>query len=397
MLANSNIMKIDNQVCIYTLDNVYSNDPLEFERVMLSKIPSLKDTQRKEVYKYIVLKTTKKGEYSSPKYIGLKSAILDIETMQQLPYSPNLIINNRIDYDYKEDAYHELLDKTLDKVCCYDQEVRDLLEEMIGYSLYRKNTMQSAFILTGEGSNGKSTTLNLIKKLLGKQNYTSLDIRELEENFKPAELYNKLANIGDDISSKYLEGSSIFKKVVTGESFIANRKFGQPFELESYATQIFCANTLPNVNDRTDGFSRRLIIIPFNAVFSSKDADYDPFIEDKLMTDEAMEYLLKIGIKALIRVLTTKKFTVSKRAEQEKQAYMVENNNVLQWFYDANPKIENESTNDVYTQYGVWCNKNGYKPLSKSNLGREIKKHYKYGSKPQSINGSIVRIYVKEE
>jgi putative DNA primase/helicase len=396
MLANSNIMKIDNQVCIYTMDNVYSNDPEEFERVMLSKIPSLKESQRKEVYKYIVLKTTKKGEYASPKYIGLKNSILDIETMDELPYSPRLIINNRVDYNYNPYAYHEIMDKTLNKVSCNDPEIRMLLEEMIGYSLYRKNNMQVAFILTGEGSNGKSTILNLIKKLLGKQNYTSLDIRELEDTFKPAELYNKLANIGDDISNKYLEGSSVFKKVVTGESFVAQRKYAQPFELESYATQIFCANQLPNVNDRTDGFSRRLIIIPFNAKFSSKDADYDPFIEDKLMQPEAMEYLLKISIDGLKRVLSSKQFTKSSKADLEKEAYMLENNNVLQWFYDADPKIENESTSDVYQQYQMWCGRNGYKALSKSNLGREIKKQYGYSSKPMSVDGNVVRVYIKE-
>ena len=47
---------------------------------------------------------------------------------------------------------------------------------------------------------------------------------------------------------------------------MAQRKYGQPFELESYATQIFCANELPPVNDRTDGFSRRLNIIPYRQV-----------------------------------------------------------------------------------------------------------------------------------
>ena len=106
-------------------------------------------------------------------------------------------MNNQIPFDYDPNAKCDLLDKTLDKVCCYDPQIRTLLEEMIGYSLYRKNSMQSCFILTGEGSNGKSTILNLIKRLLGKANYTSLDLRELEDTFKPAELYQKLANIGD--------------------------------------------------------------------------------------------------------------------------------------------------------------------------------------------------------
>lgn len=396
MLTNSNILKINNQVHIYTMDNLYSNNPEEFEKQMISKIPSLRDTQRKEVYKYVSLKCTLEGEFSSPKYLGMKSSILDIETMEEFPYSPKFIVNNRIPYDYDEKAYSEIMDKTLDKVCCYDKDIRALLEELIGYSLYRKNLMQVCFILTGEGSNGKSTILNCIKKLLGKQNYTSLDLRELEENFKPAELYNKLANIGDDISSKYMEGSSIFKKVVTGESFIVARKFGQPFELESYATQIFCANEMPQVHDKSDGFTRRIVIVPFNAKFSNKDADYDPFIEEKLLTDESIQYLLRLAIDGLKRVIYNKHFTKSDVGEKEKADYMKSNNNVLEWF-ESDPHIENESVSEIYEVYRVWCVQNGCNAVKKLNLSKEIKKKYGLISKVTTIDGKSLRIYAKED
>jgi len=396
MLVNSNVAMINNQPHIYTQDQLYSNDPNEFEKIMISKIASLKDAQRKEVYKYISLKCGNKEEFSHPKFVGLKNDVLDIQEMTRLPYSPKLIINNRIDYDYKDNSYSEIMDKTLDKVCKCDPQIRSLLEEMIGYSLYRKNTMQVCFILTGGGSNGKSTILNAIKRLLGKGNYTSLDMRELEDNFKPAELYSKLANIGDDISTKYMDNSSIFKKCVTGESFIVSRKYGQPFELESYATQIFCANDLPQVKDKSDGFNRRIVIVPFNATFTRYDNDYDPFIEDKLMTEESMEYLLKISIEGLRRVLLNKAFTKSSAGEIEKGEYVKLNNNVLEWF-DYEPKIENESVSDVYLVYKVWCADNGCQAVKKIHLSKEIKKTLNLSSQPKSIDGKTVRVYVKDE
>ena len=395
MLSNANIMKIDGQIHIYTSDHLYSNDQKEFEKAMISKIPFLKENQRKEVYKYIELTCTRKGEFANPKYVGLKRSILDIQTMEEIPYTPNLVINNRIDFEYDPKCYSEVMDKTLNKVCMYDPQIRLLLEEMIGYTLYRKNLMQVCFILTGEGSNGKSTILNIIKRLLGKQNYTSLDLRELEDTFKPSELYNKLANIGDDISAKYLDNSSVFKKVVTGESFVVQRKYGQPFELECYATQIFCANELPQVHDKSDGFSRRIVIVPFNARFSKTDADYDPFIEDKLLTDESVQYLLNIAIQGLRRVLLTKGFTKSTVGESEKDDYIKLNNNVLEWF-DSEPKLENESVTDVYLAYQVWCSQNGCQPVKKINLSKEIKRKFGLESIPKYVNGKTVRIYGKE-
>jgi len=394
MLANSNILLIDNQVHIYTTDNLYSNDAMEFEKQMLQKIPSLKDNQRKEVYKYIALKVRKKGEFSNARYVGLKDTILDIQEMTEFEYTPKWIINNKIPFNYNSNAYSEVMDKTLNNVACHDPQIRKLLEEMIGYTLYRANTMQSCFILTGEGSNGKSTILNIIKRLLGKGNYTSLDMRELEETFKPAEMYNKLANIGDDISNKYMENSSVFKKVVTGESFIAQKKYGQPFELECYATQVFCANELPQVSDKSDGFSRRIVIVPFNAKFSKDDVDYDPFIEDKLLADESVEYLLKIAIEGLRRVLINRKFTKSDVGEKEKQEYNMLNNNVLEWL-DTKPLIVNNAISEIYLQYKVWCGESGSHPVKKLNLSKTIRKELGLVSKTKTIDGKSVRIYAE--
>lgn len=393
LLNNANIVMVNGQCNIYTKTGLYSNDPMDFERVMIDKIPGLKDAQRKEVYKYLCLKCWKEAEFADPKFIGMKTSVYDMETGEFKPYAPDVLIQNKIDFDYDPDAYCEVMDKTLDKVCCHDKDLRSLLEEMIGYTLYRSNSMQKCFILTGEGSNGKSTILNCIKKLLGKQNFTSLDLRELEDSFKPSEMYNKLANIGDDISAKFIDNSSTFKKCVTGESFMAQRKYAQPFALECYATQIFCANELPAVADKSDGFARRIILVPFNAKFSKKDADYDPFIESKLLTEESMQYLLKLAIEGLRRVLTNKSFTISSKSEQDKKEYMKYNNNVLDWL-EGNPKIENESINDVYLAYQVWCRQNGCQSVKKLNLSKEIKK-LGYGSEVRSIDGKSVRIYVK--
>jgi putative DNA primase/helicase len=342
------------------------------------------------------LKVEREIELSSPTLIGLKTQILDLESMQLLDYHPKYVISNTIPYDYNPNAYDPIVDKTLDKLACGDKQIRTLFEEMVGYSLYRKNLMQQCFILTGEGSNGKSTALNMIKKLLGKGNYSSLDMRELEDTFKPAELHGKLANIGDDISAKYMDNSSVFKKVVTGESFVVQRKYAQPFELESYATQIFCANELPRVQDKSDGFSRRINIIPFNAKFSKHDPDFDPFIEDKLLADGAMEYLLKLAIEGLRRVLLNRQFTVSTKGEQEKSDYKIHNNSVLDWIYNGDPKIENESSTDVYLQYKIYCGENGEVAMKKGNMTSIIKRELGFDVAVKRVEGKSTRVFVKE-
>lgn len=374
MLANSDILKIDDQLHIYTRDKTYSNDPLEFEKRMLDKVKSLKDTQRKEVLKYVSLQCRRTGENSDPKFIGLKNTILDIETMEVFPYSPDYIINNRIDYDYDPDAKSEIIDTMLNNVSCGDKNLRAVIEEMVGYSLYRSNDMDLTFFLTGGGSNGKSTILEMMQRLIGEKNYEALSLADLEDKFKPADLYHKLVNFGDDISSAFFEATDMFKKLASGDKINAQRKFGHPFNFASYATLIYCANTMPAVNDRTEGTSRRMVIIPFNNKFSKDNTEnFDPFIRDKWKKDEAMEYLLKLGIEGLRRLLYNKDVTTSDACINEKDQFIRENNPVIEWL-ETEPELIGQSTEGVYVHYCNWCSANGIRPLGLGKLSRELKK-----------------------
>ena len=81
MLANSHILKIDNVPHIYTNNHVYSSNQKDFEKVMIGKIPSLKEAQRKEVYKYIGLKVQKEANVASPSLIGVRDGILNLRDM----------------------------------------------------------------------------------------------------------------------------------------------------------------------------------------------------------------------------------------------------------------------------------------------------------------------------
>jgi putative DNA primase/helicase len=389
--AEEHIIKINSQLHIYR-DGIYKSDPLEIESSMIKHLPELTKSKRNEIYSYLQL-IAEDVEPSDAKYIALASGVLDINTMTITDFSPDLILQNKIKYNYLPSAYDSVVDRTLDKICCNDKDLRKLLEELVGYLLFRRNEMGKCFILTGSGSNGKSTFLDMTKNLLGSDNYSSLGIDELGERFKTAELFHKLANIGDDISKKYIDDNAIFKKLVTGETVNVERKGKDPFEFNNYAKLLFSANKLPRINDTSDGLMRRLVIIPFNAVFSEKDADFDAFIKDKLLTKSAMEYLLKLGIEGLKRVLTTG-FTEPSVVTKEKKEYEMINNPVLT-FINEGIKIENEPSKDVYRKYSTWCYENGLKPLSHVEFGREINKHG-FESKVKRVNGKTIRIYIKD-
>lgn len=231
---DSHIVKINGRLHIYQ-DGIYTPSGEAIEKAMVTLIPSLKDAQRKETLKQLnLICDTRKP--SQPELIAFSNGIYNLKDDSFADFSPDVVITNKIPWPYNPAAYNELLDHTLDKIACGRTEIRALLEEMVGSTFYRSNTVAGggSFILTGEGANGKSTLLDALKNLLGDQNIASLDLKELGDRFKTAELFGKLANIGDDIGSDYIANVATFRKLVTGQRVSPKRKGKTP--LSSTAT-----------------------------------------------------------------------------------------------------------------------------------------------------------------
>lgn len=390
LAREEHIVRINDVLHIYDT-GVYVNSFREIEVAMIRHIPALTQSQRREVLAYLEL-VAEKTEVSLPNFVALGNGIYDLKTDQLREYSPEIVIKNRIPVSFSPDVYDQTVDKTLNKICCQDAELRLLLEEAVGYILLRRNELGKLFILTGSGSNGKSTFLDMLKFFLKPENFSALALEEIGQRFKTAEMFGKLANLGDDISNQYIQETAVLKKLVTGETVNVERKGKDPFEFDNYAKLIFSANDIPRMNDLSDGLKRRLVIIPFNAKFSDTDVDFDPNITDKLQTDNAMRYLLRIGLEGLKRVLSANRFTKPAVVRKALEVYEMENNPLL-GFLEEHTKIENELVKDVYLRYDIWCRQANLKPLSRPVFGREMGKHG-YKSKPVSINGESSRIYV---
>ena len=389
LITEEHIVKINEQLHIYK-DGYYSNNIIDIEKSMLKYIQNSTKTPRGEILRYLELLCSNK-QITNSKYIVFNNGVFNLETKELLDYSPEYIIKNKIPHNYNQAVYHELLDKTLNKIACNDKKLRATIEEMIGYTLLRRNELGKSFILTGNGSNGKSTLLDLIMELLGEDNVSSVSLKELNDRFKTFQLDGKLANIGDDISNEYIQDNSTFKKLVTGEKVNVERKGRDPYDFKNYSKLIFSANELPRINDLSGGLKRRILFIPFNAVFSKKDPDYDPFIKDKITTPGALEYLLKIAIDGLYRILENNNITVSKASQEVWNEYEQINNPVVS-FIEEN-KIENESINDVFRKYQMWCVESGLKPLSKIVFGKEVRKQGFNSNKSVKIEGKVTKIY----
>ena len=404
LIDTYNIITVNNQLYVYE-DGYYQQDEKIIERKMIDLYPGIKQSQRSEVLSYIRIKThIHSGDLKvNPYIINLKNTRFDIRTSKCLEFTHEAIEFDRIPVVYDPSAYCADLDKMLNRVFLADREVIDLFEEMIGACLLKHNRYQKAFMLYGVGSNGKSTILNLIKTFLGSRNYSSMALEKVTERFNTAELENMLANIGDDIDNVTIKDTGTLKKLFAGNSIQVERKGERPYSIEPFATHIYSANYIPRSFDKSDGFYRRWLFIPFNAKFSPQDPDYDPLIEDKITSDNALSYLLNIGIRGAQRLIKNGKFTEPQSVKDALEAYKNDNSTTLSWIedkcYDAE-YFTKKPANQLYSDFVEWCKQSGIKSnniTGKKTFNKEIISHFNFEDKIRQKSGGERYFVVKIE
>ena len=301
--------------------------------VIRENIPDIKKNQKAEVFDCLRDITECKAQ-ADARYIAFRNGVLDIVTGQMQPFSPDLVITNQIPWDYNPEAYSELADDTLNKLACGDQPIRALLEECIGYCFYRANDYKKSFMLTGKGNNGKSTFLDCVKAILGDWNIS--------------------------------------------------------------------ANDIPRMKDKTGAVLRRLVIIPFNARFTKYlpsgeiDPDYNPKIRYELVEQSSVEYLIRVGVEGLKRIIENNEFTKSEKVAEQIDEYENENNPIKAFIDDCGVEmIEDEPTGDVYSRYQVFCADCGMQPMSNIVFSKQINKRLGFETVVTKVGGKSIRIFRK--
>lgn len=394
---NHHIIKINGQLHIYK-DGIYTSGQSEIEQAMIKHIPNLNRAKRGEVLAYLDLLVMQNTEPAAANYIAFKNGILNLDDGSFHEYSPDWIITNKINWCFNLAARSELVDQTLNKIACQDPNIRALLEESIGYCFYRRNELRKCFILTGDKANGKSTFLDMVKTILGDDNTSALDLKELGDRFKTAELFGKLANIGDDIGDEFIANPAVFKKLVTGDRINVERKGQDPFDFNNYAKFLFSANNIPRIKDKTGAVLDRMAIIPFNATFSKDDPDYRPYIKYDLRKEENIEYLIKLGIQGLKRVLANHEFTASDKVQKELDTYEETNNPIVGFFKECgSDEIENQPTKIVFEKYQSYCLINNLQAMSRIEFSRQITKHFDLEIINKKIMGEKQRVFAKKK
>jgi len=316
--------------------------------------------------------------------ICLQNGILNIDTLKVDKFTPSIVFLNKINASYNPTADCPKIKEFLKQVLMKREEWGDegadrtdliTIQEFTGYLLYKKIIFNRAVMLYGEGENGKSTCINLIKKFLDVKNISNIAIQKLESNnFAVSHLEGKLANLHSDLPKTALKETSKFKQLTGGDSVNAEKKFKDTYSFTPYAKMMFAANTLPMTYDDTRAFWRRWLIFNFPNCFEENKEGTKKNIIEELTTEGELSGMLNWAIEGLKRLLTKQKFTINKSTNEIREEYIRRSDSIGAFILDR--IIETPGKHIIkkilYQAYVDYCRKRAYDMVTENVFHRRF-------------------------
>lgn len=323
-------------------------------------------------------------------YIVLENGIYWWRDATLEPHSPALGAMTKLPITHDAGAIPHSFIEWLGQVLGDDPDLHRHMWEVIGYLLMTGNPLQKIFMLYGEGGNGKGTMLRVIRRLLGRDNYSSISMHQLvDDRFATAGLYGKTANISGDLSSRFLSDPQVLKEITGGDSISASRKFGHSFEFVPYAVPIFASNEFFRTSDNSVGWRRRWEVIDF-----VQRVEGNGGFDEQLLFDDAAG-IFNYAMEGLRTLMHRGKFQPPQAAQEATTRLHDAADPLLLWLdedeaVDRGPELSSPSA-DVYKRYSGWSRRNGYSPMASGPFGLRLKQLGITRTRPREGVSRIVR------
>jgi putative DNA primase/helicase len=337
-----------------------------------------RDAPRQEFLKRIQVTNVCVQEWfreNSVRKMNFQNGVLDLDTMEMSENSPKHGFMTVLPYSYDPEARAPHFEKFLDDVTLGREELKETLLEFAGYSLSGdKCWEQKAMILLGEGQNGKSKFVQILRELAGSSAVSALSLSDLDDEKNRFQLEKSLFNVSEE-TPKYLVDSSIFKNLVSGGDILAKKLYENSYTMRNKAKFWFLCNELPKTYDFTHGMFRRLVIVPFDATFSGKNED--KHIEQKLLPE--LPGILNMCLAAYFRMQKRGSLIKSEVVANRLREYKEDVDVVRRWVKDnleILPEINGKYTASkvIYGKYSNDMRLENEKPIPECPFLRRVAK-----------------------
>lgn len=352
---------------------LYSNDMLE--GILKSYIAAYDETlikmgQVREALQNLLTDLNYVGQddlNADEHIINFRNGLLyvDANELRFMPHSPEVFSTIQIPCDWTgHSAPTPVFDRYMRTLTDGDSEKERLLLEFNGAvisNIKGWRTKKSLF-LVGKGDTGKSVLKSLTERLLGRDNFIGIDLKEIEARFGTGTIYGTRLAGSSDMSFMSVDELKTFKKLTGGDSVFAEFKGQQGFQFTYNGMLWFCMNRLPKFGG-DDGqwvYDRIMVVDCPNVI--PKDAQ-DKLLLDKLYAER--DGIVYRYVKALQTVMANGyRFSEPESVTAARQQYRDSNSTVISFFEECMCELPNGKINPhcttgvIYKVYTAWCSDN---------------------------------------
>lgn len=356
----------DGRLFIYTKKGVYEEPSL----VMLGKLirhvmhegkaNSWKSSIETEIVRTLQREAPVVTEMNAQHdVLNLRDGMLNLSTYQLHPHSPDYLSTVQIPIYYNREATAPKFLQFMSDITLNNKELIAVHQELIGYWLTGETKAEKAVFYYGSGANGKSVLAAILSELVGLQNVSSVPLSQFSDQFGMESMIGKSLNISaeNEMGGKALKTDN-FKAIVSGDPITINIKYRSAISYRPYCRLLFLVNNLPDSSDVTEGYFRKLMIIPFSKTFKKEDQNVN--LKSELL--EELPGILNWAIQGLKRLRERNyQFSPCTVIEESERNYFEEQNPVLD-FCQAHVILEEDMStkqSDFHKMYLWWLKNQG--------------------------------------
>lgn len=348
------------------------------------------------ILRYLKAETTTEELFNRKPVFNFRNCVLDLLTGEKLNHNPSFMSTVQVPYDYDEKADCPQWKKFISEIMAGRELSIKLLQEMTGYILYEDSSLQKCFFLMGDGANGKSVLLNVLRAVFSEANVSSVEMSSLIEPFQRINLLTSLVNISTETSSNVKGAESIFKQIVVGDTINGCYKNKDFVNFKPRCVMISACNEYIKSRDTTSGFLRRICFIDFPCKFEGEKADVE--LESKLCTE--LSGIFNWAYEGYKRLRKQKKFTETPEQKKMIEEFVQIMNPVAAFIREffSTTYMDSIERGVLYKNYVSWCKEAGHEAQSRNKFIQSFRKTVKQVM-PNVIEVTIggVRYFKRDE
>lgn len=368
------------KVTVLSIYGEAAAEPNDTERAKKAKWATQSESA-KQINAMIELAKTEPGLYIKPDDLDQNPLLLGVTNGTVNLRSGSLQASNRSDFitksactKYDSSASCPTWTKFLYEIMGGDAEMIEFLQRAIGYALTGSTKEQCLFILYGNGANGKSTFLNVLRDLFGDYAMnTPAETLMVQQNNSVRNDIARLQGVRLVTAIETEDGQrlaeALIKSVTGGDAISVRFLYGEYFDFVPAFKLFLAANHRPIIKGDDFAIWRRVRLIPFEVTVTEEKQDRD--LLEKLRAELpgiliwAIEGCLKwqaTGLKPPSKVMA---------ATEEYRCDM----DVLQQFLGECCRVDPLATvgaTELYKQYCQWAEMNTGWVMSQTRFGRKL-------------------------